>query len=117
MDRLDFDCSCMLVSGAALALVVATREDERTPDGPERVTAFPTRISRAWLRTLRPLVRAAAAVGLRANTITALSLAAGAGAGLCLAWGHFGVAGVLFVAASCGMLSTASWPAQPAPSP
>ena len=31
-----------------------------------------------------------------------LSLVAGAGAGLLLAWGHFGMAGVLFVAASCG---------------
>jgi CDP-diacylglycerol--glycerol-3-phosphate 3-phosphatidyltransferase len=102
MDRLDFDCSCMLVVGAALAIVAGARENQGTPDAPERVTAFPPRILRAWLRTLWPLVRAAAAVGVTANTITALSLASGAGAGLCLAWGHFGIAGVLFVAASCG---------------
>jgi phosphatidylglycerophosphate synthase len=102
MDPLDFDCSCTLISGAVLALLAAMRRNQGTPEGPERATAFPARISRAWLRALGPLVRAAAAVGVRANTITALSLVAGAGAGLCLAWGHFGIAAVLFVAASCG---------------
>jgi CDP-diacylglycerol--glycerol-3-phosphate 3-phosphatidyltransferase len=67
-----------------------------------RPTALPRAASAIALWALSPLVRATIALGVAANTVTALSLVAGAGAGLLLAWGHFGMAALLFATASLG---------------
>jgi CDP-diacylglycerol--glycerol-3-phosphate 3-phosphatidyltransferase len=47
-------------------------------------------------------MRATMALKVSANTVTAISLVAGAGAGVLLAYGHFGVAAMLFATASLG---------------
>jgi len=102
---LDLDCACVILAFAAVAVLRASASVprlSRLPSEPERVTALPGQLCRAGLGALLPLVRVATQLGVSANTITACSLAAGVGAGLLIAFGHFGVAGVLFVAASCG---------------
>jgi CDP-diacylglycerol--glycerol-3-phosphate 3-phosphatidyltransferase len=102
MGNLDLDCAFALLGGGLLALAPRARAIPSALVAPARGTALPAGLTCAALTALQPLVRAAVSVGVSANSITALSLVAGAGAGACLAWGHFGIAAVLFGAAACG---------------
>jgi len=102
MGNLDLDCAFALLGGGLLALAPRARASPSALVAPARGTALPAGLTCAALTAFQPLVRAAVSVGVSANSITALSLVAGAGAGACLAWGHFGIAAVLFVAAACG---------------
>ncbi len=60
-----------------------------------------------WVKALAqwaldPVVRLLIRAGISASTITAAALVLGAGSGLLLAAGHFGIAGVVFIVASLG---------------
>src|SRR5208282_5029269 len=68
----------------------------------QRKTSLPRAASAVAFWALSPIARAAIALGVSANVITALSLLAGAGAGIFLACGHFGVAALFFATASLG---------------
>jgi CDP-diacylglycerol--glycerol-3-phosphate 3-phosphatidyltransferase len=68
----------------------------------QRKTALPLAASAIALWALSPIARAAIVLGVSANMITAVSLLAGAGAGIFLACGHFGVAALFFATASLG---------------
>jgi len=104
---LDVLCACtiFLIAVAASATYGVSSSLRQRGDGPggvTRTTALPRAASAIALWALSPLLRVAIALGMSANTMTALSLLAGAGAGILLASGHFGMAALFFVAASLG---------------
>lgn len=61
-----------------------------------------TRTMNAAYWALAPVVRACVRLGISANTVTFASLALGLGAGVLLAFGHFGFAALVTAAASLG---------------
>ncbi len=105
--RLDVVCAgtMFLIGIAASATYGIGCSLRGKSDGFERLarpTALPRAASAIALSALAPLTRAAMALGVSANAVTGLSLLAGAGAGVLLAYGHFGVAALLFATASLG---------------
>ena len=107
--RVDLACAwaVLLVAAGAVAAGwwrVRWVRDPRVTHVSDRVlaTALPTELCRMLLAALQPVVRTMLALGVSANAVTLASLLAGIVAGCTLGTGHFGIAGVLFVAASCG---------------
>jgi CDP-diacylglycerol---glycerol-3-phosphate 3-phosphatidyltransferase len=105
--RLDLACSCVLLLMAAMvavafAFAAITRARRDALAAQHRSIALPRVASTMTHWALDPLVRLLLAADVSANTITGCSLLSGAGAGVALALGHFGVAAVLLVAASLG---------------
>jgi CDP-diacylglycerol--glycerol-3-phosphate 3-phosphatidyltransferase len=105
--RLDVFCACaMFLIGLAVSTTYGIGCSlNGKSDGIEssaRPTALPRTASAIALWALSPLVRATMALGISANAVTSLSLLAGAGAGILLACGHFGIAAMLFATASLG---------------
>jgi len=109
----DVGCACLVLAMPLAAALVAAwwrLWPRRSPTAPTlsslparvRATALPAQLCRVGLWALAPLVRAMLKMRIAPNTITLLSLLAGIAAGVLLAWGHFGVAGLLFVVASFG---------------
>lgn len=107
MSGLDLACSCAVLLMAAMVAVAfgfaaITRVRRDALAAQHRSIALPMVASTMTHWALDPLVRALIALDVSANTITTCSLVAGAGAGIALALGHFGIAAVLLVAASLG---------------
>jgi CDP-diacylglycerol--glycerol-3-phosphate 3-phosphatidyltransferase len=107
-DSLDILCSCavLLLAAAIWATfgITATigKSLQRFEEDPIRSNGLPRAVTAVALWGLSPLTRAAIALGVSAKAVTGASLLAGAAAGLFLACGHFGIAALLFVAASLG---------------
>lgn len=98
----------LLASVLAIALAYGVRWTLAGPARFERVEAAGASplLGRGLMEmgywALQPVARAAERAGICANTITAVSLALGAAAGVALAFGHLGVAAVATVASSLG---------------
>jgi CDP-diacylglycerol--glycerol-3-phosphate 3-phosphatidyltransferase len=108
-DSLDILCSCAVLLfvaavGATFGIRGAFGKTPRRLEPAEecRSLGLPKAVTAVALSALAPLARAAIALGISAKAVTTFSLVAGAGAGALLAWGHFGVAALLFVTASLG---------------
>jgi CDP-diacylglycerol---glycerol-3-phosphate 3-phosphatidyltransferase len=98
----DVACSCVVLGVAAIVYVLyTTRRGEDRGQDPHR-SSLPRHACSAALWALAPIVRATIALGISPNAITGASLVTGMLAGVFLGYGSFGIAGLLFVAASCG---------------
>jgi CDP-diacylglycerol---glycerol-3-phosphate 3-phosphatidyltransferase len=108
-NSLDILCSCtvlLLVAAAAASFSLSktlrrAATDPFLADG-RAMGSLPRVVTAAALWALGPVTRAMIALGISANAVTAISLVAGGAAGILLAFGHFGVAALLFAAASLG---------------
>jgi CDP-diacylglycerol---glycerol-3-phosphate 3-phosphatidyltransferase len=108
-NSLDILCSCtvlLLVAAASLSFCLSKTLRRAATDsfvGEGRTTgSLPRVVTAATLWALAPVTRAMIALGVSANAVTGISLLAGGAAGIFLALGHFGVAALLFAAASLG---------------
>jgi CDP-diacylglycerol--glycerol-3-phosphate 3-phosphatidyltransferase len=107
-DSLDILCSCSVLLFAAAIWATfgisssLRKHPPRLEEEEGRTSGLPRAATAIALWGLSPVTRAAIALGISAKAVTAGSLAAGAAAGLLLAYGHFGMAALLFVAASLG---------------
>ena len=105
--RVDLACSCAILLLAAMvavgfAFATLTHRRRAALAAQHRSMALPRAASAMTHWALDPLVRWLLAADVSANTITGCSLLAGAVAGLSFAFGHFGVAAALLIAASLG---------------
>ena len=105
-NSLDILCSCtvlLLVAAASVSFGLSTKLRRAEPlCDRAKEGGLPRVVTSAALWALSPFMRAMIALGVSANAVTAISLVAGAAAGLFLAWGHFGIASLLFAASSLG---------------
>jgi CDP-diacylglycerol--glycerol-3-phosphate 3-phosphatidyltransferase len=108
-DSLDILCSCTVLLLVAAASLSYALQKKLRPSGADPFLAevrvagsLPRVVTSVALWALGPVARAVIALGVSANAVTALSLVAGGAAGVLLASGHFGIAALLFAAASLG---------------